>query len=230
MALRPLFTAHSPTPTTNNAERITRRRESIARGEAIFTGKNTSKLFTIFNVAGLNDIGLGNPIPKASCSFCHNNANVFNDGAFDAKRLGIMDNSNSIDPTSAAVLAPLGLKVNVMAPTPDFPQFVFYCPSNTITFFSNPVTDHECQQLPGSPTTCDKFVTTDPGLGLITGQCKDLGRMKVPILRGVAARAPYFHGGQAPGLIDVVNFYNSRFNIGLTDQDKQDLLNYLSSL
>ena len=54
--------------------------------------------------------------------------------------------------------------------------------------------------------------------------------MKVPILRGVAARAPYFHGGNAATLNDVVNFYNNRFNIGLTAQQKQDLVNYLNSL
>jgi cytochrome c peroxidase len=46
----------------------------------------------------------------------------------------------------------------------------------------------------------------------------------------LAARAPYFHNGSAATLTDVVNFYNQRFNIGLTDQQKQDLVNFLSTL
>ena len=115
--------------------------------------------------------------------------------------------------------------------TSDFPRFAFYCATGTIPFFSNPVTSVNC---PGStmdnPATCDKFITTDPGKGLITGKCQDLGKIKVPILRGLASRAPYFHGGNAATLMDVVNFYNLRFDIRLTNQEKKDLVNYLSSL
>jgi cytochrome c peroxidase len=84
--------------------------------------------------------------------------------------------------------------------------------------------------LPGSPTTCDEFDTTDPGEGLIDGQCADLGKMKVPVLRGLPSRAPYFHGGNALTLADLVNFYNTRFNIGLSAQDETDLINFLNSL
>jgi cytochrome c peroxidase len=46
----------------------------------------------------------------------------------------------------------------------------------------------------------------------------------------LAARAPFFHNGSAATLTDVVNFYNQRFNIGLTDQQKQDLVNFLGTL
>jgi cytochrome c peroxidase len=121
--------------------------------------------------------------------------------------------------------------VNVMAFTPDFPQFAFYCPTNRIPYFSNQVTSMSCPgSTPGHPATCDQFITTDPGKGLITGKCADLGMIKVPILLGVGARAPYFHGGNALTLTDVVNFYNKRFNIGLTAQQKTDLVNYLNSL
>ena len=145
-----------------------------------------------------------------------------NDAFGDPKRLGIMDNSN---------LTGDGQVVNVMAITPDFPQFAFYCPTGSITFFSQPEARSRIARMhPGHPMTCDEFITTDPGKGLITGKCADLGKMKVPILRGVGARAPYFHGGNAATLNDVVNFYNNRFNIGLTAQQKQDLVNYLNSL
>jgi cytochrome c peroxidase len=51
-----------------------------------------------------------------------------------------------------------------------------------------------------------------------------------PILRGLAARAPYFHNGSAATLMDVVNFYDERFSIGFTSDQKQDLVNFLNAL
>jgi cytochrome c peroxidase len=74
------------------------------------------------------------------------------------------------------------------------------------------------------------FTTTDPGRALISGLCKDIGRFKGPILRGLAARAPYFHNGAAATLLDVVNFYDQRFSLGFTDQQKTDLVNFLNAL
>lgn len=72
--------------------------------------------------------------------------------------------------------------------------------------------------------------TTDPGRAMVTGRWKDIGRFKGPILRGLAARAPYFHNGLAATLLEVVNFYDSRFNMGLTDADKADLVAFLRAL
>ena len=74
------------------------------------------------------------------------------------------------------------------------------------------------------------FQVTDPGRALITGNCADIGKLKGPVLRGLAARAPYFHNGSAATLADVVEFYNQRFEIGFTDQQKADLVAFLSSL
>jgi len=79
-------------------------------------------------------------------------------------------------------------------------------------------------------TTHEVKTTTDLGRALITGLWKDVGRLKGPILRGLASRAPYFHNGSAQTLEDVVNFYNTRFNIGLSQQEKQDLIAFLNSL
>jgi cytochrome c peroxidase len=74
------------------------------------------------------------------------------------------------------------------------------------------------------------FEVTDPGRALITGQCADIGKLKGPILRGLAARAPYFHNGSAATLQDVVEFYDQRFSIGLTHQEKADLVAFLNAL
>jgi hypothetical protein len=72
--------------------------------------------------------------------------------------------------------------------------------------------------------------TTDPGRALITGKWKDIGKVKGPILRALASRAPYFHNGSATVLSDVVQFYNVRFNIGLTEAEKADLVAFLAAL
>jgi len=72
--------------------------------------------------------------------------------------------------------------------------------------------------------------TTDPGRAMVTGKWKDIGRFKGPILRGLAARAPYFHNGFAATLLEVVNFYDTRFNMGLTAAEKADLVAFLQAL
>jgi hypothetical protein len=80
------------------------------------------------------------------------------------------------------------------------------------------------------PLAGSTFEVTDPGRSLITGKCADIGKLKGPILRGLAARAPYFHNGSAATLGDVVEFYDQRFGIGFTEQQKADLVAFLNSL
>ena len=82
-------------------------------------------------------------------------------------------------------------------------------------------------QLP-SQMTCVE--TTDPGRAMISGKFADIGKFKGPILRGLAARAPYFHNGSARTLRDVVDFYDSRFHIGFSDREKSDLAAFLAAL
>ncbi len=79
-------------------------------------------------------------------------------------------------------------------------------------------------------TTGETFQTSDPGRALITGLWKDLSRFKGPILRGLAARAPYFHNGSAATLGDAVDFYDTRFGIGFSAQERADLVAFLESL
>jgi cytochrome c peroxidase len=175
-------------------------RASIQRGQTIFNNRT----FEITDVRGLNDAKKANP-SLGACSTCHNVVDVGNDFFDTPKDTGVMDSSS-----------------NVLPPAPDFPLFTFLCPQGSITFYSNPVTVNG--------VVYDKYQTTDPGVGWITGKCNDLGKMKVPVLRGLASRAPYFHGGNVSNLFDLVDFYNRRFNIGLSVQDEQDLVNFLNTL
>ncbi len=98
------------------------------------------------------------------------------------------------------------MNIGTTSPTPDLPSYVILCNDGT------------------------QLVTSDPGRALVTGKCADIGKFKVPGMRGLPARAPYFHNGSAATLLDVVNFYDQRFNMGLTDGEKADLVAFMNTL
>ena len=98
-------------------------------------------------------------------------------------------------------------------PAPDLPLFRLTCKGGISTSFN------------GTTVTI-----RDPGKALLTGKCGDIGKIKVPQLRALAARPPYFHDGSAPNLEAVVEFYNKRFDIRFTSQEEQDLINFLKAL
>jgi cytochrome c peroxidase len=81
-----------------------------------------------------------------------------------------------------------------------------------------------------SRATGETVRTTDPGRALITGRWKDMSKFKGPVLRALAARAPYFHNGFAATLEDAVNFYDRRFDIRFSAQEKSDLVAFLRAL
>jgi cytochrome c peroxidase len=94
-------------------------------------------------------------------------------------------------------------------------------------------TDSPKADLPSYVLLCNDgtpLLSTDPGRAMVTGKCADIGKFKVPGLRGLSARAPYFHNGTATSLMDVVNFYDQRFNMLLVADDKSDLVAFLSTL
>jgi hypothetical protein len=110
-----------------------------------------------------------------------------------------------------SVSAPLNIGVG----DPNSPLDVSYLPVITLRQKADPT---------------KTIATTDPGRALVTGKWEDIGKLKGPVLRGLAARAPYFHNGSAAGLKDVIEFYNVRFDMGLTEQEKADLVAFLSAL
>ena len=79
-------------------------------------------------------------------------------------------------------------------------------------------------------TTHEIIKVTDPGRALIDGKWSHIGRFKGPILRDLAPRAPYFHNGFAADLDAVIDFYEDRFHIGFTKQERADIIAFLRSL
>jgi cytochrome c peroxidase len=181
-------------------------RRDIAAGEVLF---NTAPL-TISAVRGLNDnAALGNPVSfKGTCTTCHDTPNVgdhslplpLDIGVGHTPRAGFEN-----DPNIEKAIAELD--------EPDLPVFlVSGCPT------------------PFSASQPVSFYTTDLGKGMISGLCSDLNRVKGPILRGLPGRAPYFHNGSAATVLQVVNFYNQRFSMNLTEEQKRQLVAFLNSL
>jgi len=181
-------------------------RSDIAAGEVLF---NTLPI-DIIAVRGLNDsAALGRPATiKGTCTTCHDTPNVGNHSLPLPLDIGIAHTPRAgleNDPNIEKGIAELD--------EPDLPVFlVSGCP----TPFGA-----------GQPVS---FYTTDLGKGMISGLCSDLNRVKGPILRGLAARAPYFHNGAAATLLQAVNFYNQRFSMNLTEEQKRQLVAFLNSL
>lgn len=180
-------------------------RAAIARGQHIFN----SKPIKITGVAGINDpvaaggLGAGDDPPlQGTCGTCHDTPNVGNHSFPTPLDIGTGDP----DPSNPSVNMG-GLDIR-------------YLPSITVCK-TDPVT--------GGPTS-DCKTTTDLGQALIDGKFDHVGKIKGPILRGLAARAPYFHNGAARTLMDAVNFYEVRFGLVLTPQEESDLVAFLNAL
>lgn len=180
-------------------------RAAIARGQAIFN----SMPINITGVAGINDdvstgglVAGGIPSLTGTCGTCHDTPNVGNHSFPTPLDIG----TGNPDPSHwSSNLGGLNIA---------------YLPTITV-----------CKTDPNTglaTSTCK--TTTDLGQALIDGNFDHVGKIKGPILRGLSARAPYFHNGSAQTLLDVVHFYETRFGLTLTRQQESDLVAFLGSL
>ena len=180
-------------------------RAAVARGQAIFN----SKPINITGVAGINDdlsagglVAGGIPSLTGTCGTCHDTPNVGNHSFPTPLNIGTGDPSPS---NASANLG--GLDVSYL-------PAITVCKTDLVT---------------GGPTSICK-TTTDLGQALIDGRFDHVGKIKGPILRGLSARAPYFHNGSAQTLLDAVQFYEGRFGLVLTPREESDLVEFLSAL
>ena len=86
-----------------------------------------------------------------------------------------------------------------------------------------------CQGVP-HPYYGRVILTHDPGFALTTGHCADVGKITLQSMRGLAARAPYFSNGTSQDLRGIIDYYERRYSIGYTEQEKQDLVNLMGAL
>jgi cytochrome c peroxidase len=62
------------------------------------------------------------------------------------------------------------------------------------------------------------------------GTWADLAKFRVPPLRGLAGRPPYFHDGQAKNIRAAIRYHEDRFNIDLSHGKRKDLEAFLGAL
>jgi hypothetical protein len=161
------------------------------------------RTFWIRDSMHLNSVGLGNPT-KRTCATCHGMHMTGMDTAN-----GWMDIGTTNLPWASEVpLNPWN------ADKPELPLFRVTCKAG--------VAPH--------PFLGRVIHTQDPGRALISGRCNDVGTIVMQQLRGLSARAPYFSNGSAATLREVVDFYDRRYNIGYSEREKQDLINFLGAL
>jgi hypothetical protein len=79
-------------------------------------------------------------------------------------------------------------------------------------------------------STGEVRIVNNLGRASATGLWSDVGKMSVPILRGLAQRGPYFDSGQARTLDDVVDHYNQRSQFNFTAHEHKALVAFLKAL
>jgi hypothetical protein len=161
------------------------------------------RTFWIRDAMHINTVGLGNPI-KRTCATCHGMHMTGMDTANGWMDLGTTNHPWALEPAESPWAKDL----------PPLPLFKITCRDD----------------LPPHPFLGRVIYTQDPGRALISGRCEDVGAIVIQQFRGLAARAPYFSNGSAATLRELVDFYDRRFNIKYTEQEKTDLVNFLGAL
>jgi hypothetical protein len=197
----PMGAAWSKLPRTSNEAENAR----AAARESVARGHDVFmfRTFWIKDSMHLNSVGLGNPT-KRTCATCH------------GMHMTGMDTANGwmdIGTTNLPYASEIPLNPWNEA-KPQMPLFRVTC--------KPAVKEH--------PFLGRVIYTQDPGRALISGQCNDVGTIVMQQFRGLAARAPYFSNGSASTLRELVDFYDRRYTIGYSEQEKQDLVNFLGAL
>jgi hypothetical protein len=161
------------------------------------------RTFWISDAMHINTVGLGNPI-KRTCATCHGMHMTGMDTANGWMDLGTTNHPWALEPAES----PWAKQ------KPALPLFKITCRAD----------------LPPHPFLGRTIYTQDPGRALISGKCDDVGAIVLQQFRGLSARAPYFSNGSAANLRELVDFYDRRFNIRFTEQEKVDLINFLGVL
>lgn len=179
--------------------------EQRAKREAILRGQDIFmfRTFWIKDSMHLNTVGLGNPT-KRTCATCHGMHMTGMDAAN-----GWMDLGTTNLPWAKEV--PVNPWTDKKA---EMPLFKVTCKAG----------------VPAHPYLGRVIYTQDPGRALISGKCNDVGTIVMQQFRALASRAPYFSNGSAASIRELIDFYDRRYNIQFTEQERLDLEIFLASL
>ena len=114
----------------------------------------------------------------------------------------------------------------------DLPQYA-QCRQRLSFAMMNIGTGSPKADLPSYLILCNdgtQVLTTDPGRAMVTGKCADIGKFKVPGLRGLAGSSAVLPQRHRIDLAGRGQLLRSAFQMLLTDDEKTDLVAFMSTL
>jgi len=190
------------TPPRKRAPPLTAAQEAVARGQRLFNNRG----FVVSGVRGFNDVVIGPTLAKPRQGRGKPVPPAREERASVRATCSSCHNTPQVGGGSLPLFMNTGT-ADARLRTSDMPLYTL---RNKITG--------------------ERIVTTDPGVAMTTGRWGDIGKFKVPSLRGLETHSPYFHQGFTGDLMELINFYDARFKIGLSKGEKEDLEAFLVTL
>jgi hypothetical protein len=215
-------------------------RHHIFNGSAVVVLNEPSIPLLIPPIYGLKGVGFETATADGPISYWNAYVGISQmggHGTFNDPRIGvsITQTPDLVTPKLPALLA---YQLSLKAPTPDASTFDRQAANRGRELFRGEARCSTCHAQPNFTDVLsgpDKNVPLlhspaevgqDPSYALRTAT----GNYRTTPLRALVFHAPYFHDGSARDLLAVVNHYDTLFNLGLTDAQKADLVEYLKSL
>jgi mono/diheme cytochrome c family protein len=156
-------------------------------------------------------------------------------GSFSDPRTGVSVTNGPDDLVSSKLPALQTYQLSIPAPTPPAGTFDQAAAARGKTVFDGTcATCHSGPEFTDANTrlhpVSDSMGEPEPA-GVPSYASRSATKMyRTAPLKGIWQHPPYFHNGTAATLEDVVNVYNDRRSLGLTSDQRADLVQYLKSL
>lgn len=158
-------------------------------------------------------------------------------GSFSDSRIGVTVTQKP-DLVTGKLPALLAYQLSLLAPPPPAGSFSATAAARGQDVFNGA---GRCATCHIPPTYTDVLSGPDPQVPFLHSAAEvgadpeyasrsATGLYRTTPLRALWQHPPYFHDGRAPDLLAVVNYYDQFFSLGLTDEQKADLLEFLKSL
>ena len=217
-------------------------RLQIFNGTNIVSLNQTSVPVLIAPAYGLKDVGFETYTGDGVISYWNSYVGVTQmggHGSFSDPRIGVSV-TQTPDLVTPKLPALLQYQLSLKAPPPPRGSFDREAARRGEELFNHKAGCAKCHQSPlftdvrSGPDPKVPFLhsPTETGMDPTYAQRSATKAYRTTPLRGAWQHAPYFHDGSASDLLAVVNHYNSlpEFDLGLTEPEKADLVEYLKSL
>lgn len=183
---------------------------------------------------GLAGVGLETYTGEGPISYWNNYVAVVEmhgHGSFHDPRLGIrIEVPPQEDEVKKKLPALRAYQLTLEAPAPPAGSFDPAAARRGEELFRGAARCAECHAGPRFTDGGNLHAPEETGMDPAYAQRGTTGGYRATPLRGLWQHAPYFHDGSAETLLDVVEHYDQALELGLTAQERADLVEYLKSL